>query len=165
MNGSDGTLISVTDPAGQTVNYAYDASKRVTGVQTTADGKTYRNAYTYENDRIKTVSHNTTSDTANDVTYTFNYDSLGRKTTVKVGSQTLSTNVYESNRSGLLSEVQYGNGGKVKYEFDFHPSIWLEAKLDCGRAPLQPSYRHLMPDMKGFKQRPVEYWVFILKYV
>ena len=94
MNGSDGTLSSVTDPTGQTVNYAYDASKRVTSVQTTGDGKTYRNAYTYENDRIKTVSHNTTSDTANDVTYTFNYDSLGRKTTVKVGSQTLSTNVY-----------------------------------------------------------------------
>ena len=50
--------------------------------------------------------------------YTFNYDSLGRKTTVKVGSQTLSTNVYESNRNGLLSEVQYGNGGKVGYTYD-----------------------------------------------
>ena len=80
-------------------------------------GKAYRNAYTYENDRIKTVAHNTTGDTP-DVTYTFNYDELGRKTTVKVGSQTLSTNVYSSDRSGLLKEVQYGNGGKVKYEHD-----------------------------------------------
>lgn len=33
--------------------------------------KTHRNGYTYENDRIETVSHNTTSDTSNDVTYTF----------------------------------------------------------------------------------------------
>ena len=69
-------------------------------------------------DRIKTVSHNTTSDTNCDVTYTFNYDSLGRKTSVKVGSQTLSTNVYENDRSGMLKEVQYGNGGKVGDEYD-----------------------------------------------
>ena len=107
----------MTDSNGQTVNYTYDESKRVTGVETTADGKAYRNAYTYENDRIKTVAHNTTGDTP-DVTYTFNYDELGRKTTVKVGSQTLSTNVYASDRSGLLKEVQYGNDGKVKYAYD-----------------------------------------------
>ena len=117
VNATDGTLTSVTDSSGQTVNYTYDESKRVTGVETTADGKVYRNAYTYENDRIKTVAHNTTGDTP-DVTYTFNYDELGRKTTVKVGSQTLSTNVYASDRSGLLKEVQYGNDGKVKYAYD-----------------------------------------------
>ena len=117
VNATDGTLTSVTDSNGQTVNYTYDESKRVTGVETTTDGKAYRNAYTYENDRIKTVAHNTTDDTP-DVTYTFNYDELGRKTTVKVGSQTLSTNVYSSDRSGLLKEVQYGNDGKVKYAYD-----------------------------------------------
>ena len=114
----DFTLQSVTDPTGQAVEYAYDAAKRVTGVETTADGKTYKNAYTYENDRIRTVSHNTSSDTATDVTYTFDYDGLGRKTTVKVGEQTLSTNVYRDDRSGLLEEVQYGNGGKVSYAHD-----------------------------------------------
>lgn len=53
VNATDGTLTSVTNPNGQTVNYTYDESKRVTGVETTADGKTYRNAYTYENDRIQ----------------------------------------------------------------------------------------------------------------
>ena len=37
---------------------------------------------------------------------------------MKVGSQTLSTNVYENNRNGLLSEVQYGNGSKVGYTYD-----------------------------------------------
>ena len=116
-NARTGELNSITDPTGQTVSYAYDDAKRVTGVQTTADGKTYKNAYTYEEDRIKTVSHNTTDDTA-DVTYTFDYDDLGRKTTVKVGTQTLSTNVYENDRNGLLQEVQYGNGGKVKYTYD-----------------------------------------------
>ena len=68
-NARSGELNSVTDPTGQTVSYAYDDAKRVTGVQTTADGKTYKNAYTYEEDRIKTVSHNTTDDTTTDVTY------------------------------------------------------------------------------------------------
>ncbi len=79
--------------------------------------KVYKNAYTYENDRIRSVSHNTTGADC-DVTYTFDYDDLGRKTTVKVGSQTLSANVYADDRSGLLKEVQYGNGGKVSYEYD-----------------------------------------------
>ena len=37
---------------------------------------------------------------------------------MKVGTQTLSTNVYENDRNGLLQEVQYGNGGKVKYTYD-----------------------------------------------
>ena len=117
IDSESGLTQSVTDPNSQTVNYTYDASRRVTGVQTTADGKNYKNAYTYEKDRIKTVSHNTTGDAA-DVTYSFEYDALGRKTSVKVGTQVLSTNVYGSDRSGLLKEVQYGNGGKVRYEYD-----------------------------------------------
>ena len=117
VNATDGTLQSVTDPNGQTVYYAYDASKRVTGVQTNVNGQPYKNGYTYENDRIKTVSHNTTGD-AEDVFYTFGYDALGRKTTVQVGNQVLSTNAYHDNRSGLLKEVQYGNGGKVQYDYD-----------------------------------------------
>ncbi len=117
VNATDGTLTSVTDPKGQNVSYTYDASKRVTGVQATANNQTYKNAYTYEKDRIKTVSHNTTTDTP-DVTYTFGYDALGRKTTVKVGDQTLSTNSYTSDRSGLLEKVQYGNGGQVAYFYD-----------------------------------------------
>lgn len=89
----------------------------MTGVQATADGKTYKNTYTYENDRLKTVSHNTTGDTP-DVTYTFSYDALGSRTTVKVGTQTLSTNVYEADRARNLQRVDYGNGGKVRYAYD-----------------------------------------------
>ena len=52
------------------------------------------------------------------MSYTFGYDALGRKTGVKVGTQTLSENVYANDRSGMLSEVRYGNGGKVKYTYD-----------------------------------------------
>ena len=117
----NGKLLSVTDPSGQSVNYGYDDSNRVTSVQAayTVNGESRisRNEYSYENDRLKTVAHNTTGDTA-DVVYNFEYDELGRKTTVKVGEQALSTNVYSPDRKSRLDEVQYGNGGKVKYEYD-----------------------------------------------
>ena len=91
-------------------------------METTVDGKTYRNAYTYECDRLKTVSHNTTSGTP-DVTYTFAYDALGAQTTVKVGNQVLSENVYSADRSRRLEQVVYGNDAagspqRVKYAYD-----------------------------------------------
>ena len=118
---ANGKLLSVTDPAGQSVSYSYDASNRVTSVQSsyTVNGeeRVSRNEYTYENDRLKTVAHNTTGNAA-DVVYNFEYDELGRKTTVKVGEQALSTNVYSPDRKSRLEEVQYGNGGKVKYTYD-----------------------------------------------
>jgi RHS repeat-associated protein len=118
---ANGKLLSVTDPAGQSVSYSYDASNRVTSVQSsyTVNGeeRVSRNEYTYENDRLKTVAHNTTGNAA-DVVYNFEYDELGRKTTVKVGEQALSTNVYSPDRKNRLEEVQYGNGGKVKYTYD-----------------------------------------------
>ena len=117
----NGKLLSVTDPSGQSVNYGYDDSNRVTSVQAayTVNGESRigRNEYTYENDKLKTVAHNTTGD-AVDVVYNFEYDELGRKTTVKVGNQALSTNVYSPDRKSRLEEVQYGNGGKVKYTYD-----------------------------------------------
>jgi len=115
---SNGRTISVTDPAGNSVFYAYDASNRVVGVTSEASGKVYKNSYTYENDRIKTIAHNTTSDTVNDVIYTFEYDALGRKTAVKVGNQELSRNVYSNDRKGLLDEMNFCNGAKVRYAYD-----------------------------------------------
>ena len=118
---ANGKLLSVTDPSGRSVNYSYDASNRVTGVQlayeVNGESRISRNDYTYENDRLKTMTHNTTSDVA-DVVYNFEYDELGRKTAVKVGDQALLTNVYSSDRKSRLEEVQYGNGGKVKYTYD-----------------------------------------------
>ena len=121
---ANGKVMSVTDPAGNQVGYQYDASNRVTEVTAQNNGTAVRNAYTYENDRIKTVAHNTTGDSC-DVRYTFNYDALGRKTSVTVSNgsegtteQPLSTNIYSADRKGRLEEVQYGNGGKVAYEYD-----------------------------------------------
>ena len=141
VNETTGLTASVTDPAGAAVGYTYDNSKRVTGVSCATGGKTYKNAYTYQNDRLKTVSHNTTSDTATDVTYTFGYDALGRKTTVQVGSQTLSTNVYATDRSSLLKEVQYGNGGKTKYAYDEFDRL-TKIAYDSANVDTVPRFTH-----------------------
>ena len=111
------TLTKVTDPNGQSVNYTYDSRMRVIGTSATADGRNYKNTYAYEKDRLKTVAHNTTSDTP-DVTYTFDYDEFGNPTTVKVGNQVLSTNVYTDTGDRTLMRVEYGNGGKVNYTRD-----------------------------------------------
>ena len=111
------TLTKVTDPNGQSVNYTYDSRMRVIGTSATVDGRNYKNTYAYEKDRLKTVAHNTTSDTP-DVTYTFDYDEFGNPTTVKVGNQVLSTNVYTDTGDRTLMRVEYGNGGKVHYMRD-----------------------------------------------
>ena len=116
-----GLLNSVTDPKGQTVEYSYDEMKRTTGVHATVGSKTYRNAYTYTQDKLTKVAHNTTDNEACDVEYNFAFDSAGRPTTVKVGTQTLSTNTY--NPDGTLKKVTYGNNTSaapqsVTYTYD-----------------------------------------------
>ena len=90
----------------------------MTNVSATADGGTYRNDYTYEDDRLKTVRHNTSADPADDVVYTFEYDELGAQTQVKVGNQTLSTNVYDTDRSHKLLRSEFANGGLVSNTYD-----------------------------------------------
>ena len=112
-----GLVYSVTDPAGQTVEYAYDAANRVTSVETITDKKVYCNDYTYDKDRLATVSHNTTTNLP-DVFYSFETDALGNQTKVKVGTQTLSENHYSETGDKMLECVEYGNGGKVSYTYD-----------------------------------------------
>ena len=128
-----GTLTSVTDPKGQTVNYQYDTLKRTTGVNTTINSKTYRNAYTYTQDKLTKVAHNTTDNDACDVEYNFAFDGAGRPTTTKVGTQTLSTNTY--NPDGTLKKVTYGNNTSdtpqsVTYTYDGYKRL-ISVKYDA----------------------------------
>ncbi|MBZ9686140.1 DNRLRE domain-containing protein [Clostridium estertheticum] len=74
------------------------------------DASTVNNKYSYENDRIKSVSNNGSN-------YTFNYDGLGNNTKVNVGTQNLITNNYEA-RTGKLLDSTYGNGQIVGSSYD-----------------------------------------------
>ncbi len=49
--------------------------------------------------------------------YGFEYDAFGKTSKIKVGSRTLTQNVYENNNGNLLYSL-YGNGAKVGYTYD-----------------------------------------------
>ncbi|MGY0374140.1 DNRLRE domain-containing protein [Clostridium sp. JNZ J1-5] len=91
---------------------------------------TIKNSYTYENDKIKTVSHNGFS-------YTFNYDGADNNTEVNVGNQNLITNVFQD-RTKLLLSSTYGNGHKVSYKYDSEDRI--SSKLINGEEKFKYSY-------------------------
>ena len=120
--GNTGRVMEVVDQRETdqscAVKYGYDDLDRVTSVS--ANGSV--NSYSYQNDRLQTVSHNTTSSTP-DVSYAFGYNDLGQQTTVRVGGRTLSTNEYKDDRSHLLESVTYGNGQKVEYEYDAYDRL------------------------------------------
>ena len=116
-NDTRGTLTKYTDKMGRVTNYTYDNNTdAVTSVsQTLSNGQTVSNSYTYDNYRLKTISHN-------GFNYSFAYDNFGNVTQTKVGSQVLSTNTY-GNNNGDLKQVEYGNGNKIGYTYDDYGNI------------------------------------------
>ena len=121
-DANNGAVASVTDPNGQSVAYSYDGLNRRTASTASADGKTYRNTYTYTGDLLTRISHNTTADDACDVNYHFAYDAQNRPTTVKVSHQTLSETVYNTTAGdplyGTVTGVNFGNGGRERNTYD-----------------------------------------------
>ncbi|QAA33772.1 DNRLRE domain-containing protein [Clostridium manihotivorum] len=109
-NETKGVLDNLVDANGKVTNYQYDDNDRLTTVSKSVDGRSITNGYTYENDRIKVITHNGFS-------YNFGYDSLGNNKTVDVGSQRLITNNYDT-RTGQLNDSTYGNGQKVSSTYD-----------------------------------------------
>ena len=109
-NESTGVITKATDAKNKTTTYSYDKSNRLLTAKKQASQKEYSNTYTYENDMLKTITHN-------GFTYTFNYDNFGNVKQVKVGNQVLSTNNYEANNGNLTSST-YGNNQTVSYNYD-----------------------------------------------
>ncbi|SHI03421.1 YD repeat-containing protein, partial [Clostridium grantii DSM 8605] len=110
-NETKGTLDSVVDAKGKTTSYAYDSNlDRLNSVSKTVDGQVITNSYGYEKDRIKSINHN-------GFNYNFSYDSLGNNTEVKVGSQSLIQNIFQS-RTSILQKSIYGNGDTKEPVYD-----------------------------------------------
>jgi YD repeat-containing protein len=95
---------------------------RLQNASKVADGATITNSYSYENDKLKTITHN-------GFNYGFDYDSLGNNTTVSVGTQNLITNTYEGRTSKLL-ESKYGNNQKVSSVYDNEDRVISESYTD-----------------------------------
>ena len=75
------------------------------------NNQTVSNSYTYDNYRLKTISHN-------GFNYSFNYDSFGNVTQTKVGSQVLSTNTYGNNNGDRLQYETLGGSSALWYFYD-----------------------------------------------
>lgn len=106
-----GLLSSTTDAKNKTTNYTYELNtNRLSSVSKTVSGQPVTNSYTYQNDRIQSI-------TQNGFNYNFGYDSLGNNTKVSVGTQNLITNSFES-RTGKLLQSTYGNGQVVSQDYD-----------------------------------------------
>lgn len=121
----NGNLKSMTDVNGKKTSYAYDMMGRLTSVSRTnkvnGTDTTIANNYTYENDRLKTISHN-------GMNYIFNYDSFGNLAQARVGSRTLVTNTYKMNGSQLNKSV-LGNNTGVSYEYDQYDRVVREKSV------------------------------------
>ena len=119
-NQTKGTLTKVTDAKNSETTYEYDNLNRITKVSKQVNSKNYNNTYTYENDAIKTITHNGFS-------YSFIYDNFGNVKQTKVGNQTLATNTYEAN-NGNLKSITYGNSQQISYGYDRFDRLITEAK-------------------------------------
>lgn len=108
-----GTLNSVVDSNSKPTNYSYDPkTNNLTSVSkvTNTDNVTVENKYSYDKDKIKTITHNKFN-------YQFNYDLMGNNTEVLVGSQRLILNYFKE-RNGVLDKSVYGNNQSVSYSYD-----------------------------------------------
>lgn len=83
--------------------------------------KEYSNAYTYENDNIKTITHNGTQ-------YSYNYDGFGNVKDIYIGNQLMKTTKYGA-KNGNIEEIIYGNSQNVKYQYDRFNRVVKKEKI------------------------------------
>ena len=79
-----------------------------------SNGTEMSNAYTYENDRIVSITHNGFS-------YNFTYDEWGNRTSIKINETEIVTSSYDEN--SRLTSVSYANGQSVSYAYNDNGSI------------------------------------------
>ena len=147
-----GTLKSATDNTGVVTDYEYQPSNDVlTSVTkhkdqsvspseptepTDATEPTEAVSYQYSGTNNLTNYKYLTDINSSTTHYHFDYDEFGNKTSTKVGERTLADYAY--NGSGSLSEMHYGNGDSVSYEYDKYGNI-CKKTLNAGPASI-PSY-------------------------
>lgn len=90
-------------------------SQDVTNVLT-GNTVTMNTEYSYENDKIKSVTHNGFS-------YVYNYDIYGNVESISVGETELVSYAYNQDYFGNISEIEYANGDKIIYSYDNKDNI------------------------------------------
>ena len=115
-------LKSMSNGEGQVTSFTYDAMSRLKKVSNDVDGLISGNkmetSYSYENDRIKSITHNGFS-------YNYEYDVWGNPTAVKVGEQALVSYTYDSDNQtrDRINRITYGNGDYTDYSYNDNGNI------------------------------------------
>lgn len=108
---SDDRLVTgVTDACNITTTYEYDENDRVSCVSRPHGEGTMTNSYTYDSDKLSSLTHNGFS-------YDLLYDQWGNTSQIKIGNQKMmSSTLLPAN--GPVSEQEYGNGDTVGYGYN-----------------------------------------------
>jgi len=122
---------TVTDSRGNTTTYSYDTTRGLQTGVTDALGNSTTYSYNSLNDRLDSVTSGSSTvqygydsnnilqsiTSTSGTVYNFAYDGFGNTTNISVGTQSLTTNTYDTVR-GLLKYSVYGNGQKIGYTYD-----------------------------------------------
>ena len=103
-------LTSVTDAKNNSTSYTYDSEDRLTEVKKDVGEEEIKVTYTYENDRLKSITHN-------GFDYQFEYDPYGNRNCVKVADQELIETSYRDH-NGLVDHITYATGEEIHNQYD-----------------------------------------------
>lgn len=119
---TNGLLLSEKLANDSTVSYGYDAIGMLTSVSQdvtnvlTGNTVTMNTEYSYENDRIKSITHNGFS-------YTYDYDIYGNIESISVGDTELVSYEYNDDYFNNISKITYANGAEIIYSYDNKDNI------------------------------------------
>ncbi|MBO5103916.1 MAG: hypothetical protein J6B74_02490, partial [Ruminococcus sp.] len=121
-NQQNGQLNYTYDSNSNITEYSYDAMSRLNKVYNEVNSKQMETSYSYENDRIASITHN-------DFSYNYEYDDWGNTSVVKTGGQTLVSYSYGDDKElnpkyrDRVNCITYGNGDYTKYSYHNDGSI------------------------------------------
>lgn len=131
---TNGLLLSETFASNASISYGYDAIGALTSVSQgvnnirNASSNTYMSTnYSYENDKISSISHN-------DFSYDYEYDIYGNIKSISVNNSPLVTYAYNDDYNRSLGSITYGNGKKLSYAYDTKGNI-TEIYIDNETSP------------------------------
>lgn len=114
---TNGLLLSKTLANGSKISYNYDAIGLLTSVSQdvtnvlTGDVVSMNTSYSYENDKIKSITHNGFS-------YTYDYDIYGNVKSINVGDTKLVSYEYNDDYYNNINKITYANGEEIIYSYD-----------------------------------------------
>ena len=122
-NQNTGNLSGVCDGKDTYTAYSHNAMGELTNVQKTVaglsgDASSMATQYSYNNDRIQSITHNGFS-------YNYTYDVWGKLRSVKVNDSMLTWYDYENDavNNGALNKIEYGNGDEIQYTYNSDGNI------------------------------------------